>query len=143
MVCVVTPALRSRARWYPTTTTGRRRETLACVAGCYTAAVTEPPKRAVWFRYTDAASVGIEMVVAITVCALGALWLERNVTHWAPWTSIIGIGLGLGAATKAVVRTAKSYRRQLAESPPDPEPEPEPGQSPRRDGDRPVDDELA
>jgi F0F1-type ATP synthase assembly protein I len=75
-----------------------------------------PPKRAVWFRYTDAASVGIEMVVAIVVCALGALWLERNVTHWSPWTSLIGIGIGLGAAAKAVMRAARSYRRQLAES---------------------------
>jgi F0F1-type ATP synthase assembly protein I len=86
-----------------------------------------PPKRAVWFRYTDASSVGIEMVISIVVCALGALWLERNVTHWSPWTSLIGIGLGLGAATKAVFRAAKSYRRQLAESaaqqdPPIPEP---------------------
>jgi F0F1-type ATP synthase assembly protein I len=78
--------------------------------------VSPPPKRAVWFRYTDAASVGIEMVVAITVCALGALWLERNVTHWSPWTSLIGIGVGLGAASKAIVRSARSYRRQLAES---------------------------
>lgn len=76
----------------------------------------DAPKRAVWFRYTDAASVGIEMVVAITVCAFGALWLERNVTHWAPWTSLLGIGVGLGAATKAVVRAARTYRRQLAES---------------------------
>jgi len=70
----------------------------------------------VWFRYTDAASVGIEMVVAITVCALGAQWLERNVTHWSPWTSLIGIAIGLGAASKAIVRAARSYRRQLAES---------------------------
>lgn len=78
--------------------------------------MSSPPKRAVWFRYTDAASVGIEMVVAITVCALGAQWLERNVTHWSPWTSLIGIAIGLGAASKAIVRAARSYRRQLAES---------------------------
>lgn len=56
------------------------------------------------------------MVVAITVCAFGALWLERHVTHWSPWTSLLGIGVGLGAATKAVFRAAKTYRRQLAES---------------------------
>lgn len=78
--------------------------------------VSTPPKRAVWFRYTDAASVGIEMVVAIAICALGALWLERNVTHWAPWTSLLGIAIGLGAAGKAVARAARSYRQQLAES---------------------------
>lgn len=78
--------------------------------------MAEPPKRAVWFRYTDAASVGIEMVVAVAICALGALWLERNVTHWSPWTSLLGIAVGLGAATKAIMRAAKTYRRQLAES---------------------------
>lgn len=75
-----------------------------------------PPKRAVWFRYTDAASVGIEMAVAITICAVGALWLERNVTHWSPWTSILGVLLGIGAASKAVVRAARTYKRELAES---------------------------
>ncbi|HET6585503.1 MAG TPA: AtpZ/AtpI family protein [Nannocystaceae bacterium] len=70
----------------------------------------KPPQRAPWFRYTDAASVGIEMVVAITICALGALWLERNVTHWAPWTSILGILVGVGAAGKAVMRAARLHR---------------------------------
>lgn len=69
-----------------------------------------PRQRAPWFRYTDAASVGIEMVVAITLCALGALWLERNVTHWSPWTSILGILVGIGAASKAVLRAAKMGR---------------------------------
>lgn len=69
-----------------------------------------PRQRAAWFRYTDAASVGIEMVVAITICALGALWLERNVTHWSPWTSILGILVGIGAASKAVLRAAKMGR---------------------------------
>lgn len=78
--------------------------------------MAEPPKRAVWFRYTDSASVGIEMVISIAICSLGALWLERNVTHWSPWTGLIGVAVGLGAATKAVVRAAKGYRRQLAES---------------------------
>ena len=69
-----------------------------------------PRQRAPWFRYTDAASVGIEMVVAITLCALGALWLERNVTHWSPWTSILGMLVGIAAASKAVLRAAKMGR---------------------------------
>lgn len=50
------------------------------------------------------------MVVAITICALGALWLERNVTHWSPWTSILGILVGVGAAAKAVMRAARTHR---------------------------------
>jgi F0F1-type ATP synthase assembly protein I len=72
------------------------------------------PKRAAWFRYTDTASVGIEMVVAIAIGAFGGMWLERNVTHWAPWTTLLGIAVGLGAAVKAVVRTARNYKRELA-----------------------------
>lgn len=73
-----------------------------------------PPKRAAWFRYTDTASVGIEMVVAVAIGAFGGMWLERNVTHWAPWTTLLGIAVGLGAAVKAVVRTARTYKRDLA-----------------------------
>ena len=73
----------------------------------------DPPKRAAWVRYTDAASVGLEIVVAVTVCTLGARWLEQNVTHWAPWTTMIGIFVGLGAAAKAIVRTARNYTREL------------------------------
>ena len=72
---------------------------------------SQRPQRAPWFRYSDAASVGIEMVVAITICALGALWLERNVTHWSPWTSILGILIGVGAAAKAVLRAARIPER--------------------------------
>jgi F0F1-type ATP synthase assembly protein I len=74
----------------------------------------KPPKRAAWFRYTDTASVGIEMVVAVVIGAFGGMWLERNVTHWAPWTTLLGIAVGLGAAVKAVVRTARTYKRDLA-----------------------------
>jgi F0F1-type ATP synthase assembly protein I len=74
-----------------------------------------PKKRqAAWYRYTDAASLGIEIAVAVGLCTLVGHWLQNNVTHWAPWTTLIGIGIGLGAATKAIVRTARNYRRELA-----------------------------
>ena len=55
------------------------------------------------------------MAVAVTFCSMGALWLQENVTHWKPWTTLIGVGIGLGAATKAIVRTARNYRRELAQ----------------------------
>jgi F0F1-type ATP synthase assembly protein I len=54
------------------------------------------------------------MVVAVAIGAFGGMWLERNVTHWAPWTTLLGIAVGLGAAVKAVVRTARTYKRELA-----------------------------
>jgi F0F1-type ATP synthase assembly protein I len=76
-----------------------------------------PPKRAAWFRATDAASVGIEIVVAICIGTFGGLWLERSVTHWSPWTTLLGLAIGLGAATKAITRAARNYKRSLAEPP--------------------------
>jgi F0F1-type ATP synthase assembly protein I len=79
-----------------------------------------PPQRAKWFRATDSASIGIEIVVAMTVGTLGGLWLESHVTHWSPWTTLIGVAVGLGAAAKALTRAARSYKRSLAEMPPTP-----------------------
>jgi F0F1-type ATP synthase assembly protein I len=74
-----------------------------------------PQGRAEWFRYSSAASVGIEIAVAIVGCTLFASWLEREYTHWSPWTMLIGFGIGVGAAIKALVRTAKQYQREIAE----------------------------
>ncbi len=74
-----------------------------------------PPQKAAWFRYTDAASIGIEIAVAISICSLGAMWLEANVTHWSPWTTLIGLGAGIVAAGKAVARTAKNHQAALRE----------------------------
>lgn len=62
---------------------------------------------------TEASSVGIEMVVAITVCSLGGYYIERYLTHWSPWTTLIGVALGCMTAAHAVIRTAKSYERSL------------------------------
>ena len=72
-----------------------------------------PPKKAAWVRYGDAASVGTEIAVAIVVGALGGMWLEHNVTHWAPWTTVIGLFIGILAASKAVLRTVKTYKASL------------------------------
>jgi F0F1-type ATP synthase assembly protein I len=71
-------------------------------------------ERAKWFQLTEAASVGIEMAAAIGVGAGLGIWLERNVTHWSPWTTYIGLGIGLGAAVIAVVRTARNFTRVIA-----------------------------
>jgi F0F1-type ATP synthase assembly protein I len=91
-----------------------------------------PPQRAKWFRATDASSIGIEIVVAITVGTLGGLWLEAKVTHWSPWTTLIGLAVGLGASVKALMRATRSYKRSLAELPPSP---PVPPDDPSYDSD--------
>lgn len=79
-----------------------------------------PPRRAKWFLYTDASSLGIEIAVAITFGALGGYALERYLTHWSPWTMLLGFAFGVVVATKAVLRTARAYqaslRREAAEA---------------------------
>jgi len=72
-----------------------------------------PPKRAIWYQYTDASSLGIEMAVAVSFGAVGGYYIERYLTHWSPWTMLIGFGVGVAAATKAVLRTARTYQASL------------------------------
>lgn len=74
-----------------------------------------PGGRAQWFKITSSASIGIEIAVAVVGCTLLARWLETNYTHWAPWTTLIGFGVGIGATVKALVRTAKDFQREIAE----------------------------
>lgn len=76
----------------------------------------KPPivERARWFQLTEAASVGIEMAAAVGVGAGLGIYLERHVTHWSPWTTYIGLGIGLSAAVLAVVRTARNFGRMIA-----------------------------
>ena len=80
--------------------------------------MTEPrkprPKQAAWFRAMEASSIGIEMAVSIAAGAIGGYYLERHVTHWSPWTSLLGIAFGVASATYAVVRLARKTQR-LAE----------------------------
>ncbi len=71
-------------------------------------------ERARWFQLTEASSIGIEMAAAIGVGAFGGIWLERNVTHWSPWTTYLGLSIGLAAAVLAVLRTVRNFTRVIA-----------------------------
>ncbi|MEM9454100.1 MAG: AtpZ/AtpI family protein [Myxococcota bacterium] len=72
-----------------------------------------PPKRALWFQYTDASSLGIEMAVAVSFGAIGGYYVERYLTHWSPWTMLLGFTFGVTVAIRAVIRTARSYQASL------------------------------
>ena len=75
----------------------------------------QPVKPATWYRYMDASSLGIEIAVSVVIGAAAGMWLEKNVTHWSPWTSVMGVMVGVGTATRAIVRTARKYTKQLRE----------------------------
>ena len=75
---------------------------------------TKPRQRADWYKQTSAASVGIEMAVAICGGALGGMYLERHVTHWAPWTTMIGLFVGIGAAGLAIARLVREHETEVA-----------------------------
>lgn len=71
-------------------------------------------QQAEWFRLTEAGAIGMEMGIAVAIGFFGGRWLERNVTHWSPWTTYLGLAAGIGAAILAIVRTARKFARQLA-----------------------------
>lgn len=75
----------------------------------------KPHQPATWYRYMDASSLGIEIAVSVVIGAAAGMWLEKNVTHWAPWTSVLGMMVGVGTAARAIIRTARSYTKQLRE----------------------------
>jgi F0F1-type ATP synthase assembly protein I len=71
------------------------------------ATASQPRKkkgRADWYQKTSAASLGIEMAIAIVLCTFAGMWLQNNVTHWQPWTMLIGFTFGVGAAVNAIIR---------------------------------------
>lgn len=72
-------------------------------------------QRARWFQLTEASSIGIEMAAAIGVGVFLGRWFERNVTHWAPGTTFVGLAIGIAAAAFAVVRTARNFSRVIAD----------------------------
>lgn len=76
-----------------------------------------PPgeRKARWFRHLSASSLGIEIALTIIVGWWAGRWVERNWTHWSPWTTYIGFFIGCGAGVMAIRRSVREYRTYLAE----------------------------
>jgi F0F1-type ATP synthase assembly protein I len=57
-------------------------------------------------------AVGIEVAVAIIIGYFGGRYLDRKL-ETTPWLSYLGLGAGIGAAIKALVRVVRNYRRDF------------------------------
>jgi len=73
----------------------------------------KPVRKAAWVRGAESSSLGIEIAVSVCVPMVGAHYLEQHVTHWTPWTTLLGVALGLFVAANAVMRTARQYQDGL------------------------------
>ncbi|MEM6995312.1 MAG: AtpZ/AtpI family protein, partial [Myxococcota bacterium] len=76
-------------------------------------ATRKPVKKAAWVRGAEASSVGIELAIAIVAPMIGGHYVEKHVTHWAPWTTLIGVFLGLFMAGLVLRRTMRDVQRSL------------------------------
>ena len=63
---------------------------------------------------TSVASVGIEMVLAVTIGLLMGQAVD-DALGTGPWATVFFVCVGFGAAIKAIARTIKIVQRQLAE----------------------------
>lgn len=68
---------------------------------------TPPVHKAAWVRGAEASSVGIELAISICAPMIGAHYLEQHVTHWSPWTTLVGVFLGLVMAGIILRRTTR------------------------------------
>ncbi len=57
------------------------------------------------------ASVGIELAVAICIGYFGGRWFEQRF-DWAPWGSLLGLLIGIGAGANTLVRVARDVSRE-------------------------------
>lgn len=62
-----------------------------------------------WRLAARYSAVGIEIAVAVAVSSLAGAWLDRRFDT-EPWLFLFGMIVGLGAATRAVVRVVRTTR---------------------------------
>lgn len=62
----------------------------------------------------NVATVGIEMVLAVTIGLLAGQALD-DFLGTGPWMTVFLVTVGFGAAVKAIIRTIKTVKRQLSE----------------------------
>jgi len=67
-----------------------------------------------WRVAAETSAVGIEISAAVAIGYFGGEYLDSKF-HSTPWLKWIGLGAGIGAAIKALVRVTRKYKRALAD----------------------------
>lgn len=65
-----------------------------------------------WALASRYSAVGIEMAAAVGLGAIAGNWLDGRFLT-APWGLLVGFGIGLGAAMKAVARVIRMHNRSI------------------------------
>ena len=65
-----------------------------------------------WKTAAEVGSVGIEMGLSVAIGVIAGQWLDERFDT-SPWWSLILLVCGLGAAAKALWRTAARVQRQI------------------------------
>lgn len=75
----------------------------------------QPPlhddKAHMWALASRYSAVGIEMAAAVAIGAVAGNWVDERY-HSSPWGLLVGFGIGLGAAIKAVARVIRMHNRE-------------------------------
>ena len=69
--------------------------------------VTAPKGHGDRRQWAEAIGLGFEIVTAMAIGTGGGWWLEQHVTHWSPWTTVVGFFFGLGAAIRLTMTASK------------------------------------
>ena len=59
---------------------------------------------------------GIEMAICVGLPTWGGQVLDARY-GWSPWSSLVGFGIGIGAAVTGLLRSVRAARRILAQPP--------------------------
>jgi len=65
-----------------------------------------PQNRGPWQSAARYSTVGIEMVVSMTIAILGGRWLDEQLDT-APYIFFVGLAVGIAAAFKPIVRIVR------------------------------------
>lgn len=59
-------------------------------------------------------TVGLEFGLSVLFGLFGGQWLDRKF-HTDPWLTLVGMGFGIAAGVRALIRATRAAQRQLEE----------------------------